>query len=283
MAIFTNQATLSYNGLSTNSNIATGEIVEVLSMTKTSLTDTYDNDENVTYVITLTNTGPTELTNLTVTDDLGGYNFNGNPVYPLSYTNESARLFINGAIAPVTATAGPPLTFTGVSVPAGGNAVIVYEADSTGFAPLEANGNITNTATATGAGLTAPVTALDTITVNNEPNLAITKAITPSTVTENSRVTYTFTIQNFGNAPAEAAAAASITDTFNPILENIAVSIDGAPATITTDYTYNEATGQFTTVPGRIVVPAATFNQDQTTGEVTTTPGTTIVTVTGTI
>ena len=35
MAIFTNQATLRYNGGSTNSNIAYGEILEVLEATKT--------------------------------------------------------------------------------------------------------------------------------------------------------------------------------------------------------------------------------------------------------
>ena len=34
MAIFTNQATLSYNNTTTTSNVVTGEIVEVLSATK---------------------------------------------------------------------------------------------------------------------------------------------------------------------------------------------------------------------------------------------------------
>lgn len=34
MATFTNQAQLSYNGIITNSNIATGQIIEVLSVTK---------------------------------------------------------------------------------------------------------------------------------------------------------------------------------------------------------------------------------------------------------
>ena len=37
MAVFTNQATLTYNGNVINSNITTGEILEVLSATKTAV------------------------------------------------------------------------------------------------------------------------------------------------------------------------------------------------------------------------------------------------------
>ena len=37
MAIFSNQATLTYNGSSTNSNIAYGEILDVLAATKTAV------------------------------------------------------------------------------------------------------------------------------------------------------------------------------------------------------------------------------------------------------
>ena len=72
MAIFTNQATLVYNGGSANSNIAVGEILEVLSADKTAVEGTYAPGELVTYVITIRNTGTAAFTNLTVTDDLGG-------------------------------------------------------------------------------------------------------------------------------------------------------------------------------------------------------------------
>ena len=41
MATFYNQATLSYKGRSVSSNIATGELVSLLSATKTAVTDTY--------------------------------------------------------------------------------------------------------------------------------------------------------------------------------------------------------------------------------------------------
>ena len=50
MATFTNQATLSYNNVTTNSNITTGQLLEVLSVTKTPLSDTYGDRDVVTYV-----------------------------------------------------------------------------------------------------------------------------------------------------------------------------------------------------------------------------------------
>jgi len=50
MATFYNRATLSYNNGSTDSNIVTGELVEVLSATKTSLESGYTQGSTVTYL-----------------------------------------------------------------------------------------------------------------------------------------------------------------------------------------------------------------------------------------
>ena len=47
MARFTNQAQLRYGNEITNSNIAVGEITEVLSATKTAVRDTYGQNENL--------------------------------------------------------------------------------------------------------------------------------------------------------------------------------------------------------------------------------------------
>ncbi|MBQ3103204.1 MAG: hypothetical protein IJC58_02855, partial [Oscillospiraceae bacterium] len=98
MATFTNFATLSYNGGTTNSNTVTGELLETLSVSKTAVMDDYTAKDDVTYVITLVNSGPTALTNLTLTDDLGGYTFVEAPVYPLSYTEGSLRYCVNGVL-----------------------------------------------------------------------------------------------------------------------------------------------------------------------------------------
>ena len=51
MALFTNMATLSYNRGSTHSNMITGEIQDVLAITKTAITGDYTANDDVTYVI----------------------------------------------------------------------------------------------------------------------------------------------------------------------------------------------------------------------------------------
>ena len=74
-----------------------------------------------------------------------------------------------------------------------------------------------------------------------------------------------------------------MTDTFNPRLSNLTATLNGTTLTPTTDYTYNEATGEFATVAGRITVPAASFVTDPATGAISTDPGVTTLTISGTI
>ena len=284
MAIFSNQATLTYNGNSTNSNIAYGEILDVLAATKFAVEGSYTPGSLVTYVVTLRNTGTAALTDLTVTDDLGGYVFGGATVYPLTYEAGSAALFVNGApqAAPAV-TAGPPLVFSGITLPAGGDAVLVYQAEANAYADPAAGGVIENTVTVTGDGLSAPVTATETVTANTAPALTISKSITPAQVVDNDRVTYTFVIQNAGNRAVVATDDAAISDVFDPILTALAVTFDGTPWTQGTEYNYDAVTGLFTTVPGQILVPAAAYTQDPVTGAYSVTPGVVTLTVTGTI
>ena len=116
-----------------------------------------------------------------------------------------------------------------------------------------------------------------------QPELNIIKAISPANVTQNSQVTYTFTIQNTGSTAAVAADNVIITDTFNPILSDIAVTFNSTAWTSPANYTYNAATGLFTTAAGQITVPAATYTQNPTTGVITAVPGESVLTVTGTI
>ena len=284
MAIFSNQATLTYNGNSTNSNIAYGEILDVLEATKTSIEGSYTPGTLVTYVVTLRNTGNAALNGLTVTDDLGGYDFGGTTVYPLTYEPGSAALFVGGVPqAAPTVNPGPPLVVSGINIPADSDAVLVYQARANAYANPGAEGTIVNTVTVTGDGLSAPVTATETVTAESAPELTISKSINPTQVVDNDRVTYTFVIQNSGSAPVVATDNAAITDTFDPILTALAVTFNGAPWTEGVQYNYNVATGLFTTVPGQIVVPAATYTQDPVTGAYTVTPGIATLVVTGTI
>ena len=284
MAIFSNQATLTYNGSTTNSNTAYGEILEVLAVTKTAVEGSYTPGDTVTYVVTLRNTGTAPLTGFTVTDDLGGYVYNSTTVYPLTYVADSAALFVNGVPQAAPAVnAGPPLVVNGISVPGGGDAVLVYQAQANAFADPAAGGTIVNTVTVAGDGLNAPITASETVTAQSEPALTISKSISPAQVVDNDRVTYTFVIQNSGNQAVVATDNAAVTDNFDPILTALTVTFNGTAWTQGTQYNYDETTGQFATVPGQILVPAATYTQDPVTGAYSMTPGIATLVVTGTI
>jgi hypothetical protein len=101
-------------------------------------------------------------------------------------------------------------------------------------------------------------------------------------VPENGTLTYTFVMQNFGNTAAVATDDVVVTDNFDPILENLTVTLDGTVLAEGTGYTYNAATGAFSSAPSVITVPAATFvrNDD---GTIAVTPGEAVLTVSGTI
>lgn len=284
MATFFNQARLSYNGLTTTSNTVTGELVEVLTASKTAVVENYTQGGRVTFLITIVNSGTIGFNDLTVTDDLGTYPVGTNSVTPLDYTEGSVRYYQNGVLQPAPAvTPGPPLTVSGVSIPAGGNVTLVYETTANEYAPLAVGSSVTNHMSAAGTGLAAPVTAAETITPADTASLQISKSVSPGTVTENGTLTFTFVISNTGNTAAGAGDSVAVSDTFDPVLDPITVTLDGRTLTAGTDYTYDPTTGAFATVPGVITVPAAAYEQDPNTGVVGTTPGTTTLVVSGTV
>ena len=283
MATFFNQATLTNNNTVINSNITAGELQEVLTVTKDAIGDTYTQNDNITYVINIRNTGTLAYNNLTLTDNLGAYTSGSLTLIPLTYADGSATYFADGILqASPAVTAGPPLTISGINVPAGGVATIVYVARTNSFTPLDLGSTITNAVTVSGNGIT-PITAEETITAAEEAQLTITKSLFPTVVAENGQITYTFVIQNAGNIPIVATDDAIITDTFDPALSNMVVTFNGATWTTPVNYTYNPTTGLFATNPGQITVPAATFIQDPATGEIIIQPGISTLTVTGNI
>ena len=285
MAQFTNQASISYNGVTANSNIVTGEITQVLTASKTSVSGSYRRGEVLTYAVSITNTGAAPLDGLTVTDNLGAYAVGGTTATPLTFTGGSVLYYVNGALqASPAVTAGPPLTISGISVPAGGNALLVYRATVNDYAAPGTGGSIVNTASVSGGGLTEPISASETVTADTSALLSITKALNPTVVTENGQIAYTFTIRNTGAEAVDAAAALVVSDTFDPALKTpISVTLNGDAWPETGNYSYNAASGAFATTAGRVTVPAATYTQDAATGLWTITPGTAVLTVTGTI
>ena len=280
MAQFTNQAQLTYNNVVTVSNLAVGEIQDVLSINKTAVNDIYTQNDVITYIVNIINSGNTELSGLTLTDDLGAYEMPNGQLVPLTYVPNSLTFFRNNI--PQTSPrvdVNNELVISGFSVPANGSAAFAYETRTNEFTPLVTDSSITNTATLTG-NLTT-VSASETVTVSNEPDLSITKSISPIPVMENGTVTYTFIIQNNGNTPVESGAI--ITDTFNPIISNVTAAFNDTPWTNGVDFVYDQTTGLFTSTANSVTVEAAQYNQDPVTGVIMVTPGTSTLVVTGTI
>ena len=282
MATFTNQASMTYSGRTVLSNIVSGEIAEPLVITKTALNQAYSVDDPITFVVTITNSGQTPITDLTLTDDLGAYEFGTETLTPLDYTPGAIMMIINGVVQPTpTVTSQDPLTVTGVTVPAGGNTVIVYETAPNSFAPREAGETITNTVSAASVEKAVSITAGETVTVETAAELNVIKTLSPTSVASDSQVTYTFVIENTGNSGAPNDTVLS--DTFEPALTGLVVSFNGTTWTEGIEYDYDETTGILTTTAGSITVPAATFTQDPDTGEIVADPGEATLTVTGTL
>ena len=264
---FTNQATLSYNNQSIPSNVVTGVLTEVLSVSKTAIPAAYQNGDTITYAVQLVNSGTAALTGLTLTD--------------MTYQSDTLRYYRNGILqATPTIAATSPLTVTGLSIPAGGNTTLMYAVKTNQFTPYGAEESVTNTATVTGGGLAAPLTAEATVNADPAPDLSVIKSMCPTTVTEAGALTYTFTLQNRGATATTATDNVSLTDTFTPALTITSVTLDGTALTAGTDYTYDGATFR-TLTP--LLIPAATYTRNATTGEVTITPGTATLVVTGTV
>jgi len=258
MATFYNQATLSYNGNVTSSNITTGEIREVLSATKSAVIPTYTPDSDVVFVVSIINSGNVPFTNITVTDNLGEGEGQENP--PLTYTEGSAILYINGIKQPdPTVQTASPLVITGITIPANSNAILIYASKTNRYTPFQAGSSITNTAVISGNGFT-DINASETITPDTAPDLAISKSLSPAEVAENGQLTYTFIIQNYGNTVAEDNVI--FRDLFNPVLENVSAVFNGTAWAEGTNYTYDQTTGEFVTTEGQITVPPAEFTQD---------------------
>ena len=282
MATIFNQATLSFGGVQTNSNVTEAEVLEVLSATKTAVSLDYGTGDGIAYAISIVNSGTTPFTDVTVTDDLGAFTSGTLTLTPLDYIDGSVRYYQNGTLAAApTVTAGPPLVFSGITVPAGGNVLLIYEAKVNAFADVSAGSVITNTAVVNNGTCESVLSA--EVPVREAAELSLTKSVCPGEITCGGEVTYTFIVRNTGNTEAVATDDVIITDTFNPILNPITVTYNGTAWTEGTNYTYDTATGAFATLAGQITVPAATYARDPVSGSVTVTPGTAVLTVTGTI
>lgn len=287
MPTIENFATVSYTsgGITETkvSNLAEIGLESAISFTKSTLGDSYTEDSVITYILSITNTSTSAISNVRITDDLGTFVFGTLELTPLTYA-PPALLLIDGqdvsAQLTVDTSTSESLVFTFPTLPAGATANIVYRAAINEFAPLEVGATVVNTATLDSDSDCADGTASATIGVISGANVSVFKQMSPNPVVCGDTVTYTIRIYNYGNTAAENVV---LTDTFNPTPTNITVSRDGT-LLVATDYTYVDGT---LTVPATstsaITVPPATFVRDTATGIVTVTPGMVEYVITGTI
>lgn len=286
--IINNRATVNYrygtNTASTVSNITNITLDNALNMTKSSLSGTYREGENITFIISLQNDSNDNLT-INIVDDLGTYTFEGNEYTPLTFTGD-ASLFIDGVFdsALTPTVVDDELVFESIVLPPNSNALILYSATANEFANTSVNGEITNTATATitcDCPCAGTVSDSNTITAEEFADIQVIKSGCSNNVVCGDTLSYSIEILNFGNIPATDVV---LTDTFTPPLSDITVSVDGVVIP-QTDYSYVNGT---LTLPNEgsateLVVPAATFTQNPTTGIFEVIPGRLEIVITGTI
>lgn len=287
MATIENFATVSYTSggvaATKTSNLAEIELDSSLNFSKTTLGSTYTASTPITYILSITNSAATAVSNIVITDNLGTYTPDTTEYTPLTFV-APALLLVNGQdttnqLTVNTATQGS-LIFTLPTLAAGATANIVYKATPNELAPLTAGSSISNTAVLTSDSECADGTANATVTVLEAADLDVVKTMSPNPVVCGDTVTYTIRLYNYGNIAAENVR---LSDTFTPAPEEISVSRNGVLMSAT-DYTYingtltapsAEATGD--------TVSAATFTRDADTGAVNVTPGTVEYVITGTI
>ena len=283
MAEFTNKATLTVGGISIDSNVVSGTREGIEELTKTALLPTYG-DGPVTFVVSFVNNGTTEVSNLSLSDDLGAYALGGQTLYPLEYVSDSVMIYLSGALQPVvTPKATQPFEVAGLNVPAGGNLLLIYAATPTAYAPRGEGQSVTNTVTATSPDLAAPIEASAEILPAQNADLSLSKSVDPQELVAGEPVTYTVVALNSGAEAVTATDALVISDTLDPALTGLTVTLDGVALEEGTGYTYDESTGAFATVAGAVTVPAATFAQDPATGVWSCSPGAATLRITGTV
>lgn len=287
MATIENFATVSYTsgGVTETkvSNLAEVGFESAVNFTKTTLGDTYGEGSVITYILSITNTSASPITNVNITDDLGSFTFGTMELTPLAYTAPALLLVdgqdVSAQLTVDSATAGS-LTFSFPTLPAGANANIVYRAEVNEYAPLDLSSTITNTATLTSDSECSDGSATATVTAASAANVSVFKQMSPNPVVCGDTLTYTIRVYNYGNIPAENM---TLSDTFNPAPESITVSKDGVLLNAS-EYSYVD--GTLTTPVGTgtpVSVPAATFTRDATTGIVSVTPGIVEYVITGQI
>ncbi len=181
-----------------------------LAISKTDGVTSVNAGGTTTYTIVVSNNGPSNVTDATVTD-----------VLPAAITSDTFTAVGGGGASGFTASGSGNINDT-VNLPTGGTITYTLQANIAS----NATGNLVNTATVTApSGVTDPnasnnsATDIDTITtVAADADLAITKTDGVTSVIPGGTTTYTIVVSNGGPSPASGAV---FTD---PAVANLSVT-----------------------------------------------------------
>ena len=268
MAIITNSASLTFNNERTaSSNEVDTEVRESQSVAivKDALLTNYVPGEPVGYVITVTNTGTGNLTDITVSDNLGSET----TAKLLSYVDKSivARQGATALSPSVTRTADS-LVVSNLGTLAAGQSITIapkyLKEIALSLLPSAAQANeITNTATVKATTpLATTVTASDTATITPaQQELVTLLKAAPSTVASGGVLPYTLIAQNEGTVAAENIV---FTDTLPTgyTVTGIELTVNGQPTIIYTADQWTQVGNTLTFPTGTaepVTIPAGSF------------------------
>lgn len=215
--ILNNAATLTYNSGdntgSAASNVVSTSLLDSYSITAEKFTanDSFRPGENITYLVTVTNTGTQPVFAVQVTDDLGG-----GADTPLSYLQGSALIIDDGVVTQVVPTSVSPLVIALPDALQSGESITVLYVAQVSAAIADDVQSVTNTAQATARQGSAAGEVVESepssVTIDREDfaQIDIIKAVDKAVVASGDTLTYTFTIENSGNIEATNVV---ITDT----------------------------------------------------------------------
>ncbi|MBE6733843.1 MAG: DUF11 domain-containing protein [Ruminococcaceae bacterium] len=279
--ILNNFATLTYNsgddtGAAT-SNVVSTNLLDSYALTvdKVSLNEDWRPGENITYLVTVTNTCTQPLFAVSVTDDMGGADA------PLEYLERSAAIISDSGVTEVTPTSVSPLVIPVADVLSAGESVTVVYVAQVAADIADIVESITNTVFALGRQGSATGVAVesdtDSVTLPRADfaQVDIVKTVDKAVVSSGDTLTYTFTIENSGNIPAtnvvimDTLPAGFEITSISSVTNGVITVYDESDYTVSADNTLILPTGGVVT----ITVPARTAQGN----------GVTVVTVTGVV
>ena len=269
-----------------SSNVAVTTLQEALTVSQTSLGDTYFQNSDIPFIVNINNNNTERIKNVKMQSNLGSYSLGqgicDSSFTPLSYVGPSS-LYIGGIFHSnlEPKISADKIIFSIPSIPERSNALLIYKTSTNQFSPLTSGSTITNTITVSSRALASSLTSSASVKVRDEADIRIIKNMCPNPVSAGDTITYSFSLYNYGNVEATNV---TLNDTFSPAPTGISVNLNSQELA-SDEFSYVNGT---LTVPSYsaglgISIPAAKFIQDNITGLISIEPGITTITATGKI